>query len=117
MAVVELGAERDELARHEVEGQLRIPGLEWIARAGGEVRSPAERGGAVDWREQHQVAPRVVDRAAADGERDQVVVEPQTGVRHEARKKLRRSSRLASSATDAAAILATGVEGKRKRGH
>src|SRR5262249_45276004 len=100
--IVVFGAERHELARHEVERGLGIPGLEEVARVIREIRRSRKRRGAVDWRHQHQIAARVVDRASADGERESILVEPEALIRHESEKVLRWRIRGAAATADAA---------------
>src|SRR6266404_6102709 len=66
-AIVVLPSPGDVLAGHPVKGSGDVPSLVGIARIFSKVRSAGSRGGAVNRREQHQIAAGIVYFSAADG--------------------------------------------------
>src|SRR5262245_20768514 len=105
--VVEFESEDHERARDVIPGELQVPGLELISRVVREVRRSREGRRSVDGGYQYQVAARIVDGAAHEGEGEAIPVEPDTVIGHEAQKVL-------PGAADTAAIFAAGVERERR---
>jgi hypothetical protein len=78
MAIVVFPPEGNVLLRHVVEREGGIPGLEGITGIARKVRrvgSRADGGFSVDWRNQNQKAPGVIDLAVACGDAKEVAVE------------------------------------------
>src|SRR6516162_4124365 len=88
VAMIELPTKGDVLAGHVVVSARNVPSLKGIARIFRKVRSPGGGGGSVDGRQQDQVAPGVVDLAAANGYPVAVPVKPEAVVEHEAEEAL-----------------------------
>src|SRR4029077_2169534 len=72
----ELGPPGNPVLRHVLKVQLHVPLIEVLPRFRGEVGGAAWGGGAVDRRQQRQVAAGVVHEAAAEGDRILVVIKP-----------------------------------------
>src|SRR5947199_4761937 len=105
--MIELPAESDVLAGHPVEGCGSVPSFEGVAGILREVRRAGSGGGSIDGREQNQIAPGIIDAAAAERQPVAVAVEPEAVVDHVAEEALLRPLRRAAMTTDAAAVLAT----------
>src|SRR4029077_4106964 len=88
VAMIELPPEGDVLAWHVVIGCGHIPRLERIAGILGEVRCSRSCGCAVDWRQQHQISPGIVDLSAAQRKAVTIFVEPPAVVEHETEEAL-----------------------------
>src|ERR1700730_9904704 len=88
VAVVKFPAEGNVLARHVVVGHRSIPGFVRVSGILREIRSSRSSRCPVDRRQQHQIAPRVIDPSSADGQAVTVVVEPPAVVKHVAEKTL-----------------------------
>src|SRR2546422_8347534 len=73
-------AESNVLAGHPVKSSRYIPGLVRIARILREVGRSRSSRSAVDRRQQHQIASRIIDFSAAERQRVLVVIEPQAVV-------------------------------------
>src|SRR6266853_1440113 len=73
-AVIELPAECNVLARHVVKRAGSVPGLERVSRIFREVRRAGSRRRAIDRGQQHQIAPRIVNFAAAQRQTVAVMV-------------------------------------------
>ena len=84
MTVIEFPAERDVLARHVIVGSGDVPRLELITGILREVGRSRRRCGAIDGRQQDEVAAGIVDLAAAQRECVTIFVEPPAVVEHEA---------------------------------
>src|SRR5690349_6621993 len=112
--MVVLPAESDVLARHPVKSPRHIPSLVWIAGILRKVRRSGRSSGTIDRREQDQVAPRIVNLSASDGEAVLVVVEPQTVVNHVAEETLLRTLRGIPGAADSAAVFTSHITSQRK---
>src|SRR5882724_2093059 len=90
-AVIELPAECNVLAGHVVKRAGSVPGLERVSRIFGEVRRARGRCRAIDRGQQHQIASRIIDFAAAQRQTVAVMVKPETVVEHEAQEILFRA--------------------------
>src|SRR3989442_11157191 len=75
-------AESNVLAGHPVKSSRYIPGLVRIARILREVGRSRSSRSAVDRRQQHQIASRIIDFSAAERQRVLVAIEPQAVVEH-----------------------------------
>src|SRR5438105_3745596 len=106
--MVHLHSQRRKLIRHEIDRCAGVPRLEGITGIGREVWRSAEGGCAVNWRNEHEIATRIVDGAAAEGKRRVIVVEPIPVVEHEAEEALLRIC--AAGAAHAAAVLAPCID-------
>src|SRR6266853_5321032 len=73
-AVIELPAECNVLAGHIVKRAGSVPGLERVSRIFGEVRRAGGRRRAIDRGQQHQIASRIVNFAAAQSQTVAVMV-------------------------------------------
>src|SRR5690348_10749517 len=80
--------ERDVLARYPVKSSGCVPGSVWITGIFRKVRRSRSCCRSVDGRQQHQVAPWVIDLSAAHRHSEQVPVKPQTVVKHVSEKTL-----------------------------
>src|SRR5436309_10131084 len=98
-------AEGYVLAGHVIKCAGHVPGFEWITWVEGEVRSARSGVRAIDGWYEHQVASGVVHASAANGEGEQVLVEPETVVEHRAQEALFGSGcRVTKAAYSAAAL-------------
>src|SRR5215471_11717343 len=113
--MVVLPSKGDVLAGHVVEGRRGVPRLERVAGILCEILRAGGRGGAIDRRQQHQVAPGIIDRSAAQGYAEQVLVKPQAVVNHESEKALFLPSLAVPGAIRSTSALAAGVDRHRKR--
>src|ERR1700687_5006059 len=113
--MIELVTERDEIARHVVERDRRIPCAERIARIKAEIRRTGCSRGAVDWRQKHEIPAGIVDSAATDRHAVAAIFEPHAVVEHETEEVLRRGGGIAARAPYASAKLAAGVDRHRER--
>src|SRR5712664_2870756 len=105
-------AESNVLARHPVKGSRYIPGLVRIARILREVGRSRSSRSAVDRRQQHQIASRIIDFSAAERQRVLVAIEPQAVVGHVTKEALLRALCRITSAADAPAMLAAHIAGE-----
>src|SRR5580704_12039493 len=113
-AVIELRPECNVLAGHPIKCSRSVPSFElvpWIFRKVGRARSCRC---AVDRRQQHEVAPRIVDLAATQRQTVVVVAEPEAVIEHEAEKTLLRALRRVAPAADTASVFATDIAGQRE---
>ena len=88
----EFSAPGDELRRHPVESNLVVVAVELVARILGEVRRSRGCRCAVDGRQQHEVAARVVYKSAAERDAELVMVEPEALIEHPGEEVLRRDA-------------------------
>src|SRR4029077_5732149 len=70
--------------RHVLEIQLRVPLIQLLSGIFREVRCARLGGCAVARWQEREVAPRIVHEAAAERDRETVVMEPRTVVEHRA---------------------------------
>src|ERR1700687_5116421 len=112
--MVVLPTERNILARHPVKSPRHIPSLIRIARVLGEIRRARSSRRAINRGQQNQISPGIANLPAPQGQSILVVVEPQAVVEHVTQKTLLRTLRGVTSATDAAAVLASHVASERK---
>src|SRR5437763_15581645 len=109
-------AEGDVLARHVIKCAGYIPGFERISRIAGEIRRARSCGRAVDGRQQHQIATRIIQAATANRERIAVLVKPKTVIQHGPHEALLGARGRIAKTAYAAAALASYVASERK-GH
>src|SRR6267378_2073403 len=110
--MVVLPTERNILAGHPVKSPRHIPGLIRIARVLCEIRRARSSRRAINRRQQNQIPPGIINLPASECQAILVVVEPQAVVEHVTQKTLLRTLRRITSATDAAAVLASHVAGE-----
>src|SRR5207244_8744459 len=109
-------AESNVLAGHPVKSSRYIPGLVRIARILREVGRSRSSRSAVDRRQQHQIASRIIDFSAAERQRVLVAIEPQADVDHITKEALLGALCRITSAAHAASVLATHITGQREGG-
>src|SRR5437667_6894910 len=81
----------EELAGHVIEGSGGVPGLVRIAGILTEIGRSRSHCGAIDRRQQYQIAAGIVDFPSAQREAKQILVKPESVVRHEAQETLLRA--------------------------
>src|SRR5438876_10900372 len=104
----------EELAGHVIERSGGVPCLVRIAAILTEIGHSRSHCGAMDRRQQHQIAARIVDFPSAQREAKQILVKPESVVRHEAQETLLRAVRRISEAAYPTAALAAGVQCQRE---
>src|SRR5882724_145878 len=117
-------SERDVLTGHVIEGRGGVPGFVRVAGIFRKVRCSGSSRSAIDWGQEHKIAPWIIDLAAAQCQAVLVFCEPEAVVQHEAEEALLGSDNSfpvddlhgVAGATDSASMLASGVTGKRKCG-
>src|ERR1022692_4619444 len=114
MPVSRLCKPRDVLFGHIVESDGRVPHVGLVPGIGGEVGRARDGIGAIDGREQREIAARVGHLAAAERDGKLVLVEPNPVVDHPTQEGLLRSA-LATVATYPSTVFTASVgrEGKR----
>src|ERR1700691_877934 len=104
----------DPLLGHVLEIERRVPlkgGLSGIFREVGTTRDGSR---TVDGRQQGQIPARIVYRVAPEGDRVEVVVEPEAVVHHPTKKGRLVGPARAGESTHPAAVFATRVEREGK---
>src|SRR5438445_13318344 len=107
-------AESNVLAGHPVKSSRYIPGLVRIARILREVARSRSSRSAVDRRQRHQIAARIIDFSAAERQRVLVAIEPHAVVDHVTKEAVLGTLRRITSAADAASVFAPHITGQRK---
>src|SRR5438067_4005687 len=104
----------EELAGHVIERSGGVPGLVRIAGILTEIGRSRSHRGAIDRRQQHQIAAGIVDFPSAQREAKQILVKPEAVVGHDAQETLFRAARGISEAAYPATALAAGIECQRE---
>src|SRR5215469_121726 len=114
VAMVEFPAKGDVLAGHVVEGRRSIPRLVGVAGILREVRRSGSRGCAIDGRQEHEVAARIIYGAAAQRQPVQILLKPEPVVEHESQKTLLHAGFAVARAVHTSPALTTSIDGHRK---
>src|SRR4029077_7081756 len=94
----------------------------WVSRILREIGRAGGCGRAIDRRQQHQIASRIIDLPSAERQNVQGVVKPQTVVEHESEEALLRPLLTVGEAAHtgviryAAAMFASRITGQRECG-
>src|SRR5438046_8287002 len=104
----------EELAGHVMERTGGVPCLIRIAAILAEIGRSRSHRGAIDRRQQHQIAAGIVDFPSAQREAKQILVKPEAVVSHHAQETLLRATRRISEAAYPATALAAGIECQRE---
>src|ERR1700689_492029 len=112
MSEGEFGPPGNPVLRHVLEIDLRIPLEQLLSRIFSPVRRTECSDCSIDWRQQGQIAARIIHEAAANRHCVEIVIEPGTVVAHYADKVVLVGS---PGAAHAAAVLAADIPGEGER--
>src|SRR5258707_11732546 len=108
-AMVEFPPECDVLAGHVIKRAGSIPRFVRVPRIFGEVRRAGGSRRAIAWRQQHQIAPLIVNLSSSDPQTLAVMVKPKAIVEHQTQKTLFPAFRGISGAAHASAVFASDI--------
>src|ERR1700676_1296323 len=95
VAIAILPAESNVLFGHPIKGRRSIPGFEREAGTFREIWRSGDRVRSIDWGQQHQIAPGIVQHATTKRQSECVLFEPEAVVEHPAQEGLLEGSDLA----------------------